>query len=113
LLVETGLIGCGLYLALLWGWVKNAYRLWMTGPEAWMRLQGLLMLAALGVYLPDALFFDPGSYAHQDHYYVFLLAGITSGVAAALRPRSADVPVYPREPLVTATNSGGMGLSTI
>ena len=50
LLTETGLVGLGLFAAMLFYWACDAWRLWsdVTGP-LWARQQGLLLLVALGL----------------------------------------------------------------
>jgi len=82
LLTEVGMVGLGLFLAILilWGW--NAWKLWNSRiAPAWARAQGLLMLGALPIYGLQALGHDL-TYTPLDNSLLFLLAGLT----AALRP---------------------------
>jgi O-antigen ligase len=59
LLTETGLVGMGLFLATLLLWIRQAWRLWRSGvaPPAF-RQCGLLFLAFVGVWFPNAMFQD-------------------------------------------------------
>ncbi len=80
LLTETGLVGLGLFLGLLMAWAVAAWRLWRTWQAAsWARAQGLLMLAVLALYLPQAMFHEM-SYLPSDQALVFFLAGLTIGL---------------------------------
>jgi O-antigen ligase len=59
LLVDTGLVGMGLFTATLVLWVRQAWGLWRSrqaSPAA--RQFGLLFLAFVGVWLPNAMFQD-------------------------------------------------------
>jgi hypothetical protein len=90
LLVDTGLIGVGLYLAILALWARNAWELWhsqQTPP--WARPQALLFLGVLAAYLPNALFHDV---SHTN--YVQLLLYFTAGVTAGLRPLAGPAPAH-------------------
>jgi O-antigen ligase len=59
MLTQTGLLGMGLLVALLACWTRTAWRLWHSAMAPWwVRNMGLLFLAALGVYLPNAMFHD-------------------------------------------------------
>lgn len=84
LLAETGLVGLGLFVALLALWSRDAWRLWRRGslPLAY-RQQGLLLLAAVGVYVVNGMFHDV-SCIPMANMMVFFLAGVTE----ALRPRA-------------------------
>ncbi len=84
LLTEVGLVGLLLYLAVLLGWARHAWRL-ARDPLATplVRTQGILLLAALAFYLGPATFFDL-AYSPNDHWIVFFLAGLTR----ALQPSS-------------------------
>ncbi len=59
LLTEVGLVGMGLFVALLCLWTRDAWRLWRR-PEAplWARQVGLLFLAGIAAYVPNAMFHD-------------------------------------------------------
>jgi hypothetical protein len=59
MLTQTGLVGVGLFVALLACWTRTAWRLWHRASAPWwVRRMGLLFMAALGVYLPNAMFHD-------------------------------------------------------
>lgn len=80
LLTEMGLVGMGLFVALLFFWTRDAWRLWrcLTVP-LWVRQQGLLMLALLGNYLANGLFHDV-SLIPMVNMVLFFLAGVTRGL---------------------------------
>lgn len=80
ILVETGLIGLLLYVALLGVWALDAWRLWYTPgvPEA-ARGHGLLMLAVIAAYIPNAIF-QPVGHMNIVHMMLFFLGGITAGL---------------------------------
>ena len=92
--VETGLVGASLFVALLVGWGLAAWRLVRHADAPWLRTQGIVMLAALAMYLPDAMFH--GLSTHQDHYLMFFLAGVTASL------RSYVMPPVPREARATS-----------
>ena len=79
LLTETGLVGLGLFLAVLALWGRNAWQLARNArlPD-WVRAQGRYV-AALGVYACEALFHEI-SYLSLDHALIFFLAGITTAL---------------------------------
>jgi O-antigen ligase len=82
LLTETGLVGTGLFLALLTFWTRDAWQLWRdAGLPLWARQQGLLMLIALGAYLVNGMFHDV-SVVPMANMWLFFLAGVTGGVRA-------------------------------
>lgn len=88
LLTETGLIGAGLFVALLALWGRDAWRLWRSdGVPAWARQHALLMLVLMGNYLPNAMFHDV-SLIPMVNMLLFLLAGVTEG----LRPLAVQSP---------------------
>jgi hypothetical protein len=81
LLTETGLLGMGLFVALLTAWARIAWRLWNTdSAPPWVRQIGLLFLALLGVYLPNAMFHDL-SLIPMINMVLFFLGGATAGLA--------------------------------
>lgn len=81
LLTETGMIGMGLFAALLYCWTRDAWRLWRcSAVPLWMRQQGLLMLALLGNYLPNGLFHDV-SLIPMVNMVLFFLAGTTRNLS--------------------------------
>ena len=92
LLTETGLLGAGLFVLVLAGWARDAWRTWRTSTAPdWVRSQGLVMLGVLGIYLGPALFFDL-SYSPHAHWLVFFLAGVTSGLRPLSAARSCESP---------------------
>jgi len=104
LLVETGLVGMGLFVALLTLWVRDAWRLWRSGdaPET-ARAQGLLFLAMMGVYLANAMFHDL-ALMPQVNMLLFLAAGVT---AALRRPTAAGAPAGAAAALPVRPLAGG------
>ena len=103
-LVETGLVGASLFVALLVGWGLAAWRLVRHADAPWLRTQGIVMLAALAMYLPDAMFH--GLSTHQDHYLMFFLAGVTASLRSYVMPpvaREARATSHSFSPEPTAT----------
>jgi len=85
LLTETGLVGAGLFVVLLALWGGDAWRLWKNRQAPlWVRQQGLLFLAALAVWFPNAMFHDV-NIVPMINMLFFFLAGMTQ----ALVPRAA------------------------
>jgi O-antigen ligase len=82
ILVETGLVGLGLFLAMLTGWGWLGWKLWRNQrlPQI-QRAQGLVMLGMLGIYSQPAIFFDL-AYSPSDHWVTFFLAGMTVALYA-------------------------------
>jgi O-antigen ligase len=80
LLTETGLVGLGLFLAMIAYWARDAWRLWRdaAGP-LWMRQQGLLLLVALGVYFINGMFHDV-SVVPMANMTLFTIAGATAAL---------------------------------
>ena len=84
LLTETGLVGLGLFLAMLTLWGRTAWRLASDGGlPNWVRAQGALTVGALGLYVCQALFHEL-SYLSMDNALLFFLAGITTGLHSQL-----------------------------
>ncbi len=82
LLTETGLIGMGLWIALLALWCRDGWSLWSRRDlPLWMRQCGLMMLATIGVYLPNGMFQDV-SVMSMFNALLFFVAALTSGLAA-------------------------------
>jgi len=82
LLVELGLVGFVLYMGVLIGWGRTAWRLIRQEQlPHWMRYQGILTLGALGSYMIQMLFHEV-TFTSVDNSLMFLLAGISSGLAA-------------------------------
>lgn len=82
LLTETGLVGLGLFAALLFFWTRDAWRLWADAAlPLWARQQGLLFILALAVYLLNGMFHDVSVMAMANMTLFF-----TAGMTAGLRP---------------------------
>lgn len=83
LLTETGIVGMGLFTALLLVWLKRGWNV-ATNPTApgWMKSQGIFLLAALGVYFFQLLFHEL-TYKPVDNTAIWLLAGITIAISSA------------------------------
>jgi len=85
LLTETGLIGLGLFLAMLVGWCRGAWRLLQSQDLSdWCRAQAILLLGTLGIYSCQILFHEL-TYTPLDNSIVFLLAGATMGIRPTKR----------------------------
>jgi O-antigen ligase len=92
LLAETGLVGLGLFLLLVTLWGRDAWRLWrLESAPLWMRQQGLLLLAVLGVYFVNGMFHEI-SVVPMANMTLFFLAGVTAALRPALQPASAAAP---------------------
>jgi len=90
ILVETGVIGLGLFLAMLAAWARDAWRLWNSAAAPdWMRAHGLLMLGLLIAYFANALF-QPVGHMNIVHMILFFFVGISSGMARVAIPRTAN-----------------------
>ena len=102
MLNETGLIGFGLFVAMLGNWAIQSWRLWRnTATHDWVRAQGLMMLGALAIYLGPALFVDL-RFGPEAQQITFFLAGLTSGLAAGV---SASPAKYAKELTFRADNA--------
>ncbi|MCE9548244.1 MAG: O-antigen ligase family protein [Planctomycetia bacterium] len=105
ILVETGLIGLVLMLAMLGAWSRDAWRLWNDrGLPDWVRMHGLLMLGVVAVYIPNALF-QPLGHMNPVHMMFFLLSGIGSGLAARFHPAKSLLPIRANRSPVPAESS--------
>jgi O-antigen ligase len=86
LLTETGLVGLGLFLAMVFCWGRDAWRLWRTAAlPLGARQQGLLMMIALGAYFINGMFHDV-SVMTMMNLTLFFLAGVTAGLRPLLEP---------------------------
>jgi O-antigen ligase len=82
LLTETGLVGLALFVALLLLWARDAWQLWRDPAlPLWVRQQGLLLLAALGVYTVNGMFHEV-AVVPLANMTLFFLAGVTAGLRA-------------------------------
>jgi O-antigen ligase len=96
LLTETGILGLGLFLALMATWARNAWQMLrhQYTPQ-WIRGVCVLFLGTLCVLGVQWMFHEL-SYSPIDHSLLFLLAGITVG----LRPQAFRI-----EPEATAATT--------
>ncbi len=83
LLVETGLIGAGLFLLVLLLWTRDAWLTWRSPhtPE-WVRPQAVLLFVVMINYVTSGMFQDT-SIVSMANMVLFFMAGVTSG----LKPR--------------------------
>ncbi len=80
LLSETGLLGAGLFVALLISWTLAACRLaWNKVAPLWTRQVGIVFLAFLGAYLPNANFHDTNM-MDMLNVWLFFLGGLVIAV---------------------------------
>lgn len=85
IMVETGIVGISLFLALLVAWTRSAWQLYQADDlPTWERSHGLFQLAVLINYFSSALFHDL-TLLPTEHWPLFL----TAGVSAALLARRA------------------------
>jgi hypothetical protein len=101
MLTQTGLVGMGLFVALLACWARTAWRLWRTAsaPDL-VRHLGLFFLALLGVYLPNAMFHDV-SIIPMVNMMLFFFAGavmsLTPHLAGKVSPAEVKLWLPDRE----------------
>lgn len=91
LLTETGMVGTGLFIALLAAWSGQAWRLWRNRTlSAAAQQWGLFFLAFMASYVVNGLFHDTSPIPNLNMLLLFLGA-ITSSLAtmAAAAPRRA------------------------
>jgi O-antigen ligase len=94
-LVETGFVGFALFVGLLAGWSRAAWRLANDAARpAWQRGQGLFAMAAMLTYLASALFHDL-TLSPTEHWLLFFAAGATVNLLAAA-PAAATAANIPR-----------------
>ncbi len=91
LLVETGLLGAGLFLLLFYYWVRDAWRLHRstTAPD-WARQQAILFLATVAGYFANGMFQDM-SLISMANMLMFFMAGLTAGLRPWTQPQYRDV----------------------
>lgn len=88
IMVETGLVGITLFLALLAAWTRSAWQLYAAVDlPMWERSQGLFQLAVLINYMSSALFHDL-TLLPTEHWPLFLTAGVS---ATLLARRTASI----------------------
>jgi O-antigen ligase len=93
LLTETGLVGLGMFLAIIFLWARDAWRIWqLKSAPLDVRQQGLLMLVVLGAYFLNGMFHDVSA-VPMANMFLFFLAGVTAGlrpwVTEAVKPCAA------------------------
>jgi O-antigen ligase len=82
IVTETGLVGLGLFLALLSAWSYDAWKLWCrASAPLWARQQGLFFLAVLSAYLVNGMFHHIALIPMSN-----LLLFFTAGMNAAVQP---------------------------
>jgi len=85
---ETGLVGLGLFLALLIAWAGDAWRLWRAADAPlWSRQQGLFFLAVLSAYLVNGMFHHI-ALVPMSNLLLFFVAGMNAAVRFPLLPRA-------------------------
>lgn len=83
LLTETGIVGAGLYLALLTAWGAEAWWLVRGGTRpAWAQQFGILLLALLAAVLINGMFHDV-SIIPMVNAVLFYVAGLTTAARSA------------------------------
>ncbi len=87
LAVDTGLVGMGLFVAMLVLWMRMAWRLWCNRrrPPPAARQFGLLFLAFVGVWFPNAMFQDVLLIPMANMLLVFLAALVVNLATVAAR----------------------------
>jgi len=76
LLTETGLIGMGLFVAVLALWFIHGWKLWSDRSRPpWAREQGLVLIAFIAAYLSNGMFQDTSQIV-MVHTYLFFAAGL-------------------------------------
>jgi O-antigen ligase len=102
LLTETGILGAGLFAALLGLWMVDAWRLWANRQSPfWGRQCGLVFLVLAVTYVTNGMFHDV-SIILMVHMVLFLMAGLTAGLSAQIQ-REPQTVAAPRErPLAAA-----------
>jgi O-antigen ligase len=95
LLTETGLVGLGLFLAMVFYWTRDAWRLWRgESLPLWARQQGLLLLVFLGAYFINGMFHDV-SVQPMMNMTLFFLAGVTAGLRPMIAMTSSPACAMP------------------
>jgi O-antigen ligase len=84
LLAETGLVGMSLFSAAVCFWLREAWRLWHAdGAPAGFRQLGLLFMAFVGVWFPNAMFQDV-LIIPMINMLLLYLAGLTLNVSLSV-----------------------------
>ena len=89
-LVETGIVGFTLFVALLTAWGRTAWQLARDASrESWQRDHGLFALAALLAYVASAMFHDL-TLSSTEHWLLFITAGISVALIAECRTSHSE-----------------------
>ncbi|MGO9112278.1 MAG: O-antigen ligase family protein [Thermoguttaceae bacterium] len=84
IVTETGLVGLGLFLALLTLWAYDAWLLWRAVESPlWVRQQGLFFLAVLSAYLVNGMFHHI-ALIPMPNLLLFFAAGMNASVRASV-----------------------------
>jgi N-acetylglucosaminyldiphosphoundecaprenol N-acetyl-beta-D-mannosaminyltransferase len=75
-LTETGIVGLTAFIGLFIAWIRSAWRLATNNSTAWVRAQGVLMLALIANYVCSAVFHDLTLLPSQQ-LLLFVFAAIT------------------------------------
>jgi O-antigen ligase len=90
LLTEVGLVGMGLYVALLAAWTSYGWRLWRSDwAPPWARQLGLLFLALVGIYVSAAMFHDI-NLVPMVNMVVFFFGGMVTALVSGLAPPTSN-----------------------
>ncbi|MDC0934737.1 WecB/TagA/CpsF family glycosyltransferase [Pirellulales bacterium] len=120
ILVETGLTGFALFVALIGAWMKSAWDLVRWQPAgSWQRAHGLFSAGVIIAYLTTALFHDL-TLSPTEHWLLFLCAGVSVALSTR-RQVAADAVVSgnswnlrrkPPRPAVSAVVSAAVSTPT-
>lgn len=111
LLVETGLVGMGLFVALLGLWLRDAWRTWRSpSAPAWARQAALLLLAVLANYLVNGMFHEVALISMVNMLLCFA-AGLAAAAKRAAEPERC-LAATGRGPNATQERLAGIGLSS-
>ena len=82
IVTETGLVGLGLFSALLAAWGRDAWVLWRRAESPlWARQHGLFFLALLAAYLVNGMFHHIAMIS-MSNILLFFAAGVNRSIAA-------------------------------
>ncbi len=91
IVTETGLVGLGLFLALLTLWARDAWLLWRSvDSPLWARQQGLFFLAVLSAYLMNGMFHHI-ALVPMSNILLFFVAGMNASVHSKKRETPGEV----------------------
>lgn len=97
-LVEIGIFGLVLLLAIYFLWTRQAWQLWSDGSlPFWVRAHGLLFLAVIAPYFLQMLFREV-SYSPIENGIIFFLAGTTGSLHATYLAATRASPVRSHSP---------------